>query len=207
MKDLAAAAVNTFVLTLAAACALRADDATLAVVAVAALIVLLTWFALLHSGATISGLGRSNPAAALALAVAGRQPWPTALPLITAHVVGAALGGLAALGLDGVLGAAQVGATPHWAGALVAGALVGLIGTWATFAIDGEAGAPYAAIPVLVGGAVLPVAFAALVNPATVLGIAAAGLLDWVPALIAAGSSLVGAVVGAYAMSVLLPGE
>lgn len=207
MKDLVAAAVNTFLVTLAAACALRADDATLAVVAVAALIVLLTWFALLNSGERTSGLGRSNPAAALALAVAGRQPWPTALPLITAHVVGAALAGLAALGLDGVLGAPQVGATPHWASALVAGALVGLIGTWTTFAVDGEAGAPYAAIPVLVGGAVLPVAFAALVNPAAVLGIAASGVLDWVPALVAASASLVGAMVGAYAMAALLPSE
>lgn len=207
MKHLVAAALNTFLVTLSAALALRADDATLAVLAVAGVVVLLSWFAQLHADDDAAGLGLVNPASAVALAVAGRQAWGSILPLLAAHVVGAAAAGLAALGLDGPLGVAQVGATPHWPAALITGALVGLVGTWATFAVDGRAGAPYAGVPVVLGGAVLPVGFAVLVNPAAVLGIAASGLVDWVPALIAAAASLAGAVAGAYAMAVLLPSE
>ena len=169
--------------------------------------VLVTWFALLHSSPERSGLGLTNPASAIALSVAGRQPRSSLLPLVTAHVVGAALAGLAALGLNPQLGAAQVSAAPHWASALVAGALVGVLGTWATFAVDGQAGAPYAAVPVLLGGAVLPVGFSSLVNPVTVLGIAASGVLDWEPALIAATASVAGAVAGAYAISLMLPAD
>jgi hypothetical protein len=198
-----ASAVTTFV----AALALRAADATLAVAAVAATTVLLAWYAQLHSTEEQSALGLVNPAAVVTLAVVGRRPWATVLPVLAAHVVGGVVAGLGALGLEGRLGDTLVFGTPGLVLAAVGAAVVGLVGAWTTLAVD--AGGPEAttAVPVVVGGAVLPLGLLTSFHPAAVVGLATAGILPWDVSLVAAASALAASVVGAFAVSLLVPSE
>jgi glycerol uptake facilitator-like aquaporin len=191
--------------TLIAAMALRAAEATLAIVAVAAVAALFTWYAQLHSSDDESALGLANPAASVTLAVVGRRPWSTLLPEVAAHVVGAVLGGLATMGLEDQLGETLVFDSPGVALAGIGAAVVGLLGAWTILAID--AGGPEAAaiVPVLAGGAALPLGLLTAFQPAAVIGLAAAGVVAWDTALVAGGAALLGAVLGAYSVSVLVP--
>ncbi|MCW2841419.1 MAG: hypothetical protein JWR55_2902 [Aeromicrobium sp.] len=191
--------------TLVAAMALRAADATLAVAAVAGVAVLFTWFAELHSTEEQSSVGLANPASTLALAVVGRRPWVTVLPAVAAHVVGAVLGGLVALTLDDQLGDTLVFASPGLGLTAAGAAVVGLIGAWATLGVDGGGHAGLAAVPVVVGGATLPLGLITVFHPAAVIGLATADLVPWDVALVAACVAMVAAVVGAYAVSLLVP--
>lgn len=206
-RHLSIAALVSAMLTFVAAAALRAADATLAVAAVAAAAWLFTWYAQLHSTGEQSSLGLANPAAVVTLAIVRRQPWGGALPVVAAHVVGAVLGGLGALALDDHLGDTLVFATPGLVPAAVGAALVALLGAWTTLAID--AGGPELAsvVPVLVGGAVLPLGLLATYQPAVVIGLATAGIVPWDVALVAAAGTAVASVVGAYAVSFLIPAE
>lgn len=204
---LAVAALMSATLTLVTAMALRAADATLAVVAVAALVVLLTWYAQLHSTDEHSAAGLVSPASAVALAVVGRRPWATLLPAVVAHVVGGVVGGLAALGLDDRLGDTLVFAEPGLVLAGVGAAVVGVIGAWATLAVDGRGPEALSAVPVAVGGAVLPIGLLAVFQPAVVMGLATASLVPWDVALVAAAAALVASAIGAYAVSALVPTE
>lgn len=204
---LVVATLMSATLTLVTAMALRAADATLAVVAVAALVVLLTWYAQLHSTEEHSGAGLANPASAVALAVVGRRPWATLLPALVAHLVGGVLGGLAALALDDRLGQTLVFADPSRVVAGVGAAVVGVLVAWTTLAVDGRGPEALSAVPVAVSGAVLPLGLLAAFQPAVVLGLATASLVPWDVALVAAAASLVASAVGAYAVSALVPAE
>jgi hypothetical protein len=199
--------LTSAVLTLVAAMALRAADATLAVAAVAAVAVLFAWYAQLHTTDDQSSGGLVNPAAVLTLAVVGRRPWATALPVVAAHVVGAVVGGLAALGLDDRLGDTLVFADPGLVLAGTGAAVVGLVGAWAVLAIDAGGHEAMSAVPAILGGAVLPLGLLAVFHPAAVIGLATAGLVPWDVALVAAGSTLIASVVGAYVVSLLVPAE
>lgn len=207
MRTLSAAAILAALTTFVAALALRAADAALSVVAVAAFIAFTAWIARLHSTDEESGLALISPAAAVALTLVGRRSPAMLLPLIAAQVLGAVIGGLAALGLDDRLGQTLVFAQPD---KLVTGIVVGvlaIIGTWVLFAVDGSVHETYAAVPTLMTGASLPLGFTVALNPAAILGIATADLVPWSIALIAAGAALVGAAVGAYAMALVAPSE
>src|SRR4051794_19944678 len=100
MRALSVAAILAALTTFVAALALRAPDATIAVLAVAAMAVVVTWLAGLHSDDEESGLTLTSPAATLALSLVGRANRAMILPMIAAQVVGAVLGGLAANALD-----------------------------------------------------------------------------------------------------------
>jgi glycerol uptake facilitator-like aquaporin len=191
--------------TLVAAMALRAADATLAVAAVAGVAVLFSWYAHLHSTERQSSIGLANPAATVVLAVVGRRPWATVLPAIAAHLVGAVLGGLVALALDDQLGDTLVFTDPGLALTAVGAVVVGLIVAWTALSIDGGGPAAFAAVPVVVGGAALPLGLLTVFHPAAVVGLATAGLVPWDVALVAAVVVLAAGVVGAYAVSLLVP--
>lgn len=206
-RQLLVSALSSALTTLVAAMALRAADATLAVAAVAAVTVLLTWFAQLHSTDEQSSLGTVNPAAVVILAVVRRTPWGTVLPLVAAHVVGGVLGGLAALGLDDRLGETLVFTEPGLVLAAVGAFVIGLVAAWTVLAVD--AGAPDAmgAVPAVVSGALLPLGLLAAFQPASGLGLATAGIVPWDVALTAAAATMVAAVAGAFAVSLLVPTE
>lgn len=206
-RQLSMSALVSALMTLVAAMALRAADATLAVAAVAVVAVLFTWYSQLHSGEEQSSIGLANPAATVTLAVVGRHPWSTVLPTLAAHVVGAVLGGLLALVLEDRLGDTLLFATPGLVLAGTGGAVVGLIGAWATLAIDAGGPEAGAAIPAIVSGAVLPLGLLTAFHPAAVVGLATAGLMPWDVALVAAGSVVAASLVGAYVVSLLVPAE
>lgn len=204
-RNLGIAAFVSAIFSLVAAMALRAADPTLAVAGVAALAVLLAWFAQLHATEEQGGGGLVNPAAIATLAVVRRHPWTTVLPLLTAHVVGAVVGGLIALSLDDQLGDTLIFANPSLAATAAGAAVVGLVGAWATLSVDGGGAAPLAAVPALVGGAVLPLGLLVAFQPAATIGLATAGLVPWDAALIAAAATLTASVAGAYCVSLLVP--
>ncbi|GAA3531300.1 hypothetical protein GCM10022234_30540 [Aeromicrobium panaciterrae] len=200
-------ALFSALLTLTAAMALRAADATLAVAAVSAVAVLFTWYAQLHSTDERGTLGLANPASAVTLAVVGRRPWSTLLPVLAAHTIGAVVGGLAALALEDKLGDTLVFTQPGLVVTAVGAALVGLIGAWVTLSIDGGGHEALGAIPVIVGGAVLPLGLITAFQPAAMVGLATAGLVPWDVALVAAGVVLAASAAGAYAVTLLVPQE
>lgn len=207
MRTLSVAAVLATLTTFVTALALRAADATMAVLAVAALAVLVTWIAGAHTTDEESGLALTSPAAVVALTLVGRRSPTMFLPLIAAQVLGAVIGGFAALGLDDKLGDTLVFTQP---GLVVAGVVTGVlavIGAWVLFAIDGEVHEAYAAVPPVLTGAMLPLGMVTALNPAAMLGVATAGLVPWDVALTASGAALIGAAVGAYTMSLLSPEE
>ncbi|MCU1677438.1 MAG: hypothetical protein JWM93_2196 [Frankiales bacterium] len=201
------AAIMSALTTLVAAMALRAADATIAIAAVAALAVLLTWYATLHRTEEHGSVGIANPAAILVLAVVGRRPWATVLPALAAHVVGAVLGGLLALALEDQLGDTLLFADPGLGLTAAGAAVVGLIGAWTALSIDGGGSDGLAAVPAVVGGAILPLGLLTVFHPAAVLGLATAGLVPWDVALVAAGVTLAAGIAGAYAVALLVPAE
>jgi len=207
MRRLIVGALLSALLTLTAAMALRASDATIAVAALAAVTVLFTWYAQLHSTEEHGTLELANPASAVTLAVVGRRPWATLLPVLAAHTIGAVIGGFAALALDDRLGDTLVFTQPGLVVTAVGATLVGLIGAWATLSVDGGGQEAFSAVPVVVGGAVLPLGLIAAFQPAAVVGLATAGLVPWDVALVSAGAVLAASVVGAYAVSLLVPQE
>jgi hypothetical protein len=207
MRTLSAAAILAALTTFVAALALRAADATIAVLAVAAFAVFVTWIAGLHSTDEESGLALTSPAAAVALALVGRRAIATILPLIASQVVGAVVGGLAALALEDRLGDTLLFTQP---GRVVTGVVIGvlaIIAAWVVLAIDGEVHEAYASVPPILTGASLPLGLTTALNPAAIIGLATADLVPWDVALIAAGAALVGTVIGAYAMALVTPAE
>lgn len=205
MRRLVVAAVLAALTTFVVALALRAPDATIAIVAVAAVTVLVTWFAVQHSTEDESGLALANPASTVALTIVGRSSGAVILPLIAAQVVGSVLAGLAARALSDSLGETLIWAEPSPAATAVVVLVLGIAATWLLFAIDLQIGEGFAAIPPILTGAALPVSLAAALNPTVMIGLAGADLVSWNIALIAAGAGLVAAVAGAYTAVVISP--
>ncbi|MGJ9412107.1 hypothetical protein ACHAAC_05280 [Aeromicrobium sp. CF4.19] len=206
MRALVTSAVLHLVGTLAAGLALRAGDATLAVVAVAVTAALLVWFASLHGTEEASGLPLASTASALGLCLTGRSAFGTLLPLAAAQVVGSVAAGglLLALGrADGT--ATLVWDTPGLVAIAAAALLVGVVTAWATLAIDGGEHPSWWIAPALLAGAVLNVALVAAIAPAMVLGLATAGLLGWATAGVAAAGVLAGAAGGVYLVAAVTP--
>jgi hypothetical protein len=207
MRSLTVAALLAAITTFVAALALRAPDATLAVLAVAAVTVLTTWVATLHTTEEDSGIALTSPAAAVTLTLVGRRSPTFLLPLIAAQVVGSILGGLAALGLDDRLGGSLVWSEPTRVVTGVVIAVLAILAAWVLLAIDGGEHAAWAAVPPALAGASLGVGLAVALNPAAVLGLATAGLVSWTIAGIAAGAGLVASAIGAYAITLVTPPE
>jgi len=207
MRSLTVAALLSAITTFIAALALRAPDATLAVLAVAAVVVLATWVASLHTTEDESGIALTSPAAAVTLTLVGRRSATFLLPLIAAQVLGAVLGGLGALGLDQRLGGSLVWSEPTRVVTGVVVAVLAILAAWVLLAIDGGEHAAWAAVPPVLAGASLGVGLAVALNPAVVVGLATAGLVSWTIAAIAAGAGLVASAVGAYAVTLVTPPE
>jgi len=207
MRKLGAAALFAALTTFVVALSLRAPDATVALLAVAGITVLVTWFAGQHSTEEESGLALANPASAVALTLVRRSNGATILPLIAAQVVGAVIGGLAALGLGGQLGDTLIWSEPRLLATGIAVGVIGILATWLLFAIDTQISEGFAAIPPLLTGASLPLSLGSALNPAVILGLATADLISWDVALVAATAALVAAVIGAYTINVISPAE
>ncbi|TXL62922.1 hypothetical protein [Aeromicrobium terrae] len=207
MRSLSAAAIISALTTFVAALALRAPDATLSVLAVAAFVALATWVASLHSTDDESGLALLSPAAALTLALVGRRSTGLLLPLVAAQVVGAVAGGFAALGLDDELTGTLVWDDPSRVATGVVVAVLALLASWLLLALDSGESPAWSAAPPLLSGASLGVPFAAALNPAVVLGLATADLISWEIAVIAAIAGLVGSAIGPYAITLVTPPE
>jgi hypothetical protein len=207
MRSLTVSAILAAVTTFVAALALRAPDATVAVLAAATVCVLTTWLATLHSTEDESGLALTSPAAAVTLWLVGRRSAGYLLPIIAAQVVGAVLAGLAALGLDDQIGGTLVWSDPSRIGTGVVVAVLSVLAAWVLLAIDGGEHAAWAAAPPILAGAALGVGLAVALNPSAVLGLAVAGLVSWTIAGIAAGTGLVAAAIGAYAIALVTPAD
>ena len=207
MRSLTVAALLAAITTFVAALALRAPDATVSVLAVAAVAVLTTWLATLHSTDDESGLALASPAAALTLALVGRRPTAMLLPVIAAQVVGAVLGGIAALGLDDRLGGSLVWSEPTRVTTGIIVAVLAILVAWVMLAIDGGEHPVWAAVSPVLAAASLGVGLAIALNPAAVLGLATAGLVSWTTAAIAAVAGLIASAVGAYAIALVTPPE
>jgi len=204
MRPLFASALTSATLTLVTAVAVRAAEPALTIAAIAAAVVLLSWYAQLGSDDDQSSLDATSPAVATTLAVVGRRPWGTILPCWTAHVVGAVAAGFAALALDSHLPAPLAYDADSLVAAAVAGVLAGLIGAWATLAVDGGGPIALTAAPVTLAG-ILPLGLVGAFSPAVVAGLATAELLPWDVAGVAAAAGLASAAVGAWLASVIVP--
>lgn len=205
MRLLSLSAAVSALLTVVAAASLRASDPTLAVLAVAAVTVLLTWYARLHADEDHPSLGLVNPAAATTLAAVGRRSWSTLLPNWTAHALGAVLGGLGAQALGSRWGDPLIFDADDLVVAGVGAAIVGVLVAWTTLAIDASGPDALAAVPVAAAGGILPLGLVGTFSPSVVLGLATADLLSWDVALVAAGSALLAAAVGGWIVGLLLP--
>ncbi len=205
MRTLTSAALHGAIVTLAAIAALRATDPVLTVAVVALVVVLLTWFAALAGDDDASRMDATGTLSGLTLAIVGRSPWANLLPVLAVQAVVAVAIGAAANALADQLGPTLVIGEPSLAAAAIAAALAGIVTAWVVLAIDGTAPAALAGVPVVVAGGVGPIALVVVFHPAATLGLATAGLLPWDVAAIAVASSAVGSVIGAYAVSTLLP--
>lgn len=207
MRKLIAAALFAAFTTFVVALALRAPDATVALLAIAGITVLVTWFAGQHSTEDESGLALPNPASTVALTLVGRSSSAVVLPLIAAQVLGSVVGGVAARLLDGKLGQTLIWSDPTLVATGVVVFVLGILATWLLFAIDSQISEAYAAIGPLLSGAALPISLGAALNPAVVIGLATANLIPWDVSIMAALAGLVAAVVGAYTAAVISPAE
>lgn len=205
MRKLVAAALFAALTTFVVALSLRAPDATVALLAVAGITVLITWFAGQHSTDEESGLALANPASAVALTLVGRSNSATILPLIASQLIGAVVGGFAALGLDSKLGDTLIWSEPPLLTTGIVVGVLGIVATWLIFAIDQHVSEAYAAIPPLITGASLPLSLGSALNPAVVVGLAIANLISWDVASVAALAGLLAAAVGAYTVNVISP--
>lgn len=203
MRSLSTALVLSAVTTFVVGAALRAADATQAVLAVAA-VTAVAW--LVSSWSTddeTSGPALAAPSTLLALLLVGRAPGRIAFALFTAQVVGAVVGGLGLLALDsdGTL----VWSEPSLVATAVLAAVVGLLGGWTTLAVEGGQPLAWSAAAPLAAGALLGPALAATASAGPLVGLGVAGLVPWDVALVAAGAALVGTVLGVFSTSIISP--
>ncbi len=205
MRTLFSALLQGAAVTVAALAALRATDPVLAVAVVAAVTVMLTWFASLSSSEEASGLDVVGTLPGLSLAIVGRTAWGSLLPVLAAQAVVAVALGAAASALDGELGPTLVVGTPTLVLAGLVAALAGIATAWATLAVDGGAPVALASVPALLAGGTGPLALLVAFHPAALLGVATAGLLPWDATAVAAVAAVLGTVIGTYTVSALLP--
>ncbi|MFD1860561.1 hypothetical protein EHW97_09640 [Aeromicrobium camelliae] len=204
-RRLVMAGTMSLLLTLVAVVGLHATNATLTVAALALVTVAFGWFARLSSSDPLSGLGALNGGWALALAIVGRQRFGELLPLVVVQLLAALAGGTLLRALGDRIGEPQLFADPSWSSVTLVSLLATLVGTWAVLGVDGDGPDALLAAPVVVAGAGPTVALVATANPAICVGVAAAGLLPWGPALAGAALGLVGAAAGAYAIALVTP--
>ena len=207
MRKLIAAALFAAFTTFVVALALRAPDATVALLAIAGITVLVTWFAGQHSTEDESGLALANPASTVALTLIGRSSSAIVLPMIAAQVLGSVVGGFAARALKDKLGETLIWSAPTLVATGVVVFVLGILATWLLFAIDSQISEAYAALPPLLSGAALPISLGAALNPAVVIGLATADLIPWDVSITAAVAGLVASIVGAYTAAVISPTE
>lgn len=207
MRPLLFGSLTGAVLTFTTALALRAGDATSTVLASAAVLIVIGWYASLDATEDQSGLALIGPAHALVAALVGRQAWTGVLPLVAAQVVGAVAGGALALTLDDRWGPLAVDASPTVVVAAVVGLLVGVLTAWTVLAADGDGPVALLAAPTLVAGAVAPLTLIGLAQPAVIVGLATADLVPWEVAGAGAGAALAAATIGAYIVPALLPAD
>ncbi len=207
MRKMIAATVFAAFTTFVVALALRASDATVALLAIAGITVLVTWLAGQHTTEDESGLALANPSSTVALTLIGRSSGTIVLPLIAAQVIGAVIGGVAARLLDDKLGETLIWSDPTLVATGIVVVVLGILSTWLLFAIDSQISEAYAAIPPLLSGAALPISLGAALNPAVVIGLATADLIPWDVSITAAVAGLVAAIVGAYTAAVISPTE
>ncbi len=207
MRKLVASSLFAAFTTFVVALALRAPDATVALLAVAGITILITWLAGQHTTEDESGLALANPASTVALTLVGRSSAAIVLPLIAAQVVGAVVGGLAALGLKDKLGETLIWSEPSLVATGVVVFVLGILATWLLFGIDAQISEAYAGLPPLLTGAALPIGLGAALNPAVVIGLATADLVPWDVSITAAVAGLVAAAVGSYTAAVISPTE
>ena len=203
MRPLSTAFVLAAVVTFVAGAGLRAADATQAVLAVAAVTALSWLVASWSTDDETAGPSLASPTALVALLLVGRAPRRTAFAVFTAQVVGAVVGGLGLLALDseGTL----VWADPSLAAAASLAAVVGLVGGWATLAVEGGQPLGWSAAAPLVAGAALGPALAVTAAAGPLVGLGVAGLVPWDVALVSAAAALVGTVVAVFATSIVSP--
>ncbi|MFL6091188.1 MAG: hypothetical protein ACJ71Z_13720 [Aeromicrobium sp.] len=207
MRTLSAAAIFGVVTTFFSALALRAPDPTVAVAATAVITAFVAWLGALHSTGQSSGLALTSPAAAMTLVAVRRTPGSMLLPLIAAQVVGSVAGGFGALALDTRLGGSLTWPNPS---PIAVGVVVGVLGivlSWVVLAVDGGETTAWIALGPIASASVLGLGLAAILNPATAVGLATAGIVTWTAAGIAAAAGLVAAYVGAYAIGIVTPAE
>ncbi|GAA1728325.1 hypothetical protein [Aeromicrobium alkaliterrae] len=205
MRTLASAALHGAAVTITALAALRATDPVLAVAVVAAVAVMLAWFASLSSTEDVSGLDVTGTLPGLALAVVGRSPWGTVLPVLAVQAVVAVALGAGANALDDQLGPTLVISAPMLGLAALVAALAGIASAWVTLSIDGGGPVALAGVPALLAGGTGPLVLVGAFHPATLVGLATAGLVAWDVTAIAVAAAAAGAVIGTYTVSALLP--
>lgn len=204
-RRLVMAATMSLLLTLVTAVGLHATNATLTVAALALVTVAFGWLARLSSGDQQSGLGAVHGGWALALAVVGRQRFGELLPLVVVQLLAALAGGTLVRVLGDRLGEPQLFADPGWASVTLVSLLSAVVGTWAVLGVDGDGPDALLAAPVVLAGAGPTVALVAVANPALCVGVAAAGLVPWGPALAGTGIGFASAALGAYAIALVTP--
>lgn len=205
MRLLILAGLWSFVLTLGAALALGGDSAVIAVVALAALVATITWFAAQYSDDDLAGATTTGTGATVALTIAGRSPGTLFVPLIAAQAVGAVLaGGLVRLASDS-LPTTLAWTEPGLAAAAVGGLLVGVLCGWVIVFVDGYLNDGVSSVTVLLGGGLISIGYALAFQPMALMGLAVADITQWSTSLAAGGGVLFGAVVAGISVGLLVP--
>lgn len=204
MRAITLATVWSFLMTLVAAVALRADSIVLALAAMASFAAIVAWFTAQHSSEDVSGLAQTGSAAAVSLTLARRHPFSLLLPIVTGQLVGAIIAGFAVSQLNDELGPVLGWFDPSLASVIIGATLIGLIGGWLILFIDGYLNEGLAAFPVLLGGGLLPIGYALAFQPAVLIGLATANITEWSTSLIAGGCVLAAAAIAGFSLPLLL---
>ncbi len=189
------AALLTLLLTVTAVACARTADPAVAALALAAAV----------TGAAMLGAdpAEMDPAWSLGQLVRARLAALDLLPLWAGHGVGALLGGVVGRELLQRLPQQVPVEPPDTVAAVALLTAAGLLGGW----LVGLVAAPAAlGLPTLAACAALPAAVTGAVNPAVLVGVGLAGLVDWSYVLAAALAVAVAAVAGAGLARLSSPG-
>lgn len=207
IRRLILAGIISALTTFVGALSVRASGVVLAVGCVAAVTVLATWLCSLHSTDEESGLALANPAWALGLTLTRRFNAAFLIPVAAAQIIGAVIAGAAALGLQTSLPDQMIWSHPSYTAAVAIAIVLGILGIWILFGIDQQLGEPYAAIGPLLAGGVLPVGLASVLNPAVMLGMAIAGIINWPVSVLVICAVFAGTIAGTLLGPAISPPE